>query len=133
MGNNRMFSAAYSTNCTTFDPKGKILQIDYAKEAVKQGSTSLGLKSNTHIVLVGLKKSPHELASYQEKVFEVDEHMGIVISGMTADARFLTKFMRNECMNYEYAHGSKHPSERLIAKIAKKSQVKTCAPSKRPF
>lgn len=46
-----MFSAAnYSTNCTTFDPKGKILQIDYAKEAVKQGSTSLGLKSNTHVV-----------------------------------------------------------------------------------
>ena len=32
--------------------------------------------------------------------------MGIVISGMTADARFLTKFMRNECMNYEYAHGN---------------------------
>ena len=45
-----MFSAAYSTNCVTFDPKGKILQIDYAKEAVKQGSTSLGLKSDTHVV-----------------------------------------------------------------------------------
>lgn len=59
--------------------------------------------------------------------------MGIVISGMTADARFLTKFMRNECMNYEYAHGSVHPSERLVVKIAKKSQVKTCNPSKRPF
>ena len=46
-----MFSAAnYSQSCTTFDPKGKILQIDYAKEAVKQGSTSLGLKSDTHVV-----------------------------------------------------------------------------------
>ncbi len=47
--------------------------------------------------------------------------MGIVISGMTADARYLTKFMRNECMNYEYAHGSLHPCERLVAKIGKKS------------
>ncbi len=84
-------------------------------------------------MLLGLKKSPHDLANYQEKVYEIDEHMGIVISGMTADARFLTKMMRNECLNYEYAHGSRHPCERLIVKIGKKSQVKTCNPSKRPF
>jgi 20S proteasome alpha/beta subunit len=45
-----MFSAAYSTNCVTFDPKGKLLQIDYAKEAVKQGSTSIGLKSDNYVV-----------------------------------------------------------------------------------
>lgn len=73
------------------------------------------------------------MATHQEKVFEIDQHMGIVISGMTADARFLTKFMRNECLNYWYAHGSQHPCERLVAKIGKKSQVKTAHPSKRPF
>lgn len=84
-------------------------------------------------MLIGLKKSPHDLATHQEKVFEVDSHMGVVISGMTADARFLTKFMRNECLNYWYAHGSQHPCERLVAKIGKKSQVKTSHPSKRPF
>ena len=59
--------------------------------------------------------------------------MGICISGMTADARFLTKFMRNACLNFSYVYGSKHPCERLIATIAKKSQTKTCHPSKRPF
>lgn len=59
--------------------------------------------------------------------------MGIVISGMTADARFLTKFLRNECMNYEYAHGSQHPAERLVVKVARKSQLKTQHGSKRPF
>lgn len=83
---------------------------------------------------MGLKKSPHDtLASYQEKVFEIDSHMGVVIAGMTADARFLTKFMRTECLNYWYTHGSQHPCERLVAKIGKKSQVKTAHPSKRPF
>lgn len=80
-----------------------------------------------------MKKIPHDLASYQEKVFEVDDHCGIVISGMTADARFLTKFMRNECMNYDYAYGSKHPAERLVVKVAQKAQVKTTASNKRPF
>jgi len=83
--------------------------------------------------LIGLKKSPHDLAVHQEKVFEIDTHMGICISGMTADARFLTKFMRNACLNYSYVYGSKHPCERLISVIGKKSQTKTCHPSKRPF
>ena len=41
--------------------------------------------------------------------------------------------MRSECLNYWYAHDSKHPTERLIGKIAKKSQLKTNNPSKRPF
>jgi len=60
-----MLSAAYSTNCVTFDPKGKILQvsslnlisaqIDYAREAVKQGSTSLALKSKTHVVSISFE------------------------------------------------------------------------------
>lgn len=59
--------------------------------------------------------------------------MGIVISGMTADARFLCKFMRKECLNYWYTHGSHHPAERLVAKIATKSQIKTAHPAKRPF
>lgn len=59
--------------------------------------------------------------------------MGICISGMTADARFMTKYMRNACLNYSYVYGSKHPCERLISVIAKKSQTKTCHPSKRPF
>lgn len=66
-------------------------------------------------------------------MFDIDRHMGIVISGMTADARFLCKYMRNECLNYWYTHESQHPSERLVAKIGRKSQVKTAHPAKRPF
>lgn len=80
-----------------------------------------------------MKKSPHDLASHQEKVFDIDDHMGIAIAGLTADARYLCKFMRNECLNYWYAHDSHHPTERLINKIAKKSQIKTQHPAKRPF
>jgi 20S proteasome subunit alpha 6 len=77
--------------------------------------------------------SPHDLATPQEKVFEIDNHMGIVISGMTADARYLCKFLRNECLSYWYTHESQHPCERIVTKIARKAQVKTCSGSKRPF
>lgn len=59
--------------------------------------------------------------------------MGIAIAGLTADGRHLCKYMRNECLNYWYTHESKHPTERMIIKISKKSQVKTNHPAKRPF
>ena len=77
--------------------------------------------------------TPNDLASHQEKVYDVDDHMGMVFSGLTADARFLCKFLRNECLNYWYTYGSQHPVERMTNKIATKSQAKTCHPAKRPF
>jgi 20S proteasome subunit alpha 6 len=76
---------------------------------------------------------PHDFAYFQEKIFYIDDHMGIGISGLTADARYLCKYMRNECLNYQYVHENAHPTQRLIEKIAKKSQVKTCSGSKRPY
>jgi len=57
----------------------------------------------------------------------------MVFSGLTADARYICKYMRNESLNYWYAHGSQHPVERMVNKLSKKSQAKTCHPSKRPF
>jgi len=59
--------------------------------------------------------------------------MGLVFSGMTADARFLCRFMRSESLNYWYTYDAQHPIERMINKIAQKSQKKTNHPSKRPF
>ena len=56
-----------------------------------QGTACLGLRSNEYVVLAGLKRSPNELASYQKKLFKIDDHIGIAISGLTADARSLAK------------------------------------------
>ena len=65
-------------------------------EAVKQGSACIGVRSKTHVVLAAVKRSPGELASYQQKMFRLDDHMGIVISGLTADGRSLCKCVRGQ-------------------------------------
>lgn len=103
--------------------------MEYAKEAVKQGSAAAGLKvrtrldvalllaaaraagltplmphrleqSDNHVVLVTLKRAQSELSSFQRKVFKIDDHMGIAIAGLTADGRMLCRYMRNECINH---------------------------------
>ena len=56
-----------------------------------QGAAALGLKSKDYVVLAALKRSAHELSSHQKKIFKVDDHIGIAISGLTADARSLAK------------------------------------------
>jgi len=128
-----MLNNLYDTDCVTWNPKGKLLQVDYAMEAVKQGSICVGARNRTHAVLCTLKKSKSELASFQEKIFKVDDHIGMAISGLTADARVICKYMRNECLNHKYVYDSPHPFGRLLNKVAEKSQVKTQRQSKRPY
>jgi 20S proteasome subunit alpha 6 len=109
-------------------------------EAVKQGSVCLGLKSRTHAVLCSLKRLPSELAGYQEKLFKVDDYIGMAMSGLTADARVLCKFMRNECLGYKMTFGANKSLKRLLEKVAEstecptlESQAKTQRANKRPY
>eukprot|EP01017_Pseudomicrothorax_dubius_P011794 TRINITY_DN144_c0_g1_i6.p1 TRINITY_DN144_c0_g1~~TRINITY_DN144_c0_g1_i6.p1 ORF type:complete len:151 (+),score=26.96 TRINITY_DN144_c0_g1_i6:261-713(+) len=128
-----MIKGVYDVDCGTWSPQGKLIQVEYAMEAVKQGSICLGLKSQEYAVLCSLKRAPSELSSYMDKTFKVDDHMGLSMAGLTADARSLCKYMRNECLNYKYNYEVAHPVERLIFKIAEKSQKKTQSVSTRPY
>ena len=87
-------------------------------EAVKQGSCSVGLKSRTWAVVASLKRSSSELASYQQKIFRIDSHIGIAISGLISDARVLAQWMRNESLNHKYVFNSNIQTERLVIKVS---------------
>lgn len=50
-----MYRNQYDNDVTVFSPQGRLHQIDYAMEAMKQGSATVGVKSDTHAVLVALK------------------------------------------------------------------------------
>jgi 20S proteasome subunit alpha 6 len=102
-------------------------------ESVKQGSACVGLKSNTHVVLGALKRSVSELSSHQKKLLEIDDHMAIGIAGLTADARSLAKYMRNECLNHKYVFGAPIGPAVLMSDLADKHQRTTQTYVRRPF
>eukprot|EP01127_Copromyxa_protea_P012092 TRINITY_DN3114_c0_g1_i1.p1 TRINITY_DN3114_c0_g1~~TRINITY_DN3114_c0_g1_i1.p1 ORF type:complete len:254 (-),score=51.94 TRINITY_DN3114_c0_g1_i1:91-852(-) len=126
-------TSIYDGDITTWNPEGRLHQVEYAREAVKQGSASVGLKSNTHAVICGLQRATSPLSSHQQKIFEVDEAVGISISGLTADARILCKWLRTECLNYRYMYGEPYPTGRLVKKLAEKSQRNTQRYGRRPY
>jgi 20S proteasome subunit alpha 6 len=128
-----MFRNLYDSDITTWSPQGRLYQIEFAMEAVKQGSACVGLKSNTHAVLVTHKRSSGELASYQKKIFKVDEHIGIAIAGLTSDARVLCRWMQNECLNHRYVYETPMQVGRLVLRVADKSQKNTQRYGSRPY
>jgi len=123
----------YDMDCITWSPGGRILQVEYAMEAVKQGTPVLALRSKTHVVLASFKKAQSELAQHQQKIFKIDDHMCIGISGLTADARVLAEYMRDECLNHRYIYDSPMLVGRLVSQVADMSQQKTQNSSKRPY
>mmetsp|Transcript_18549 Transcript_18549/g.62156 ORF Transcript_18549/g.62156 Transcript_18549/m.62156 type:complete len:252 (+) Transcript_18549:92-847(+) len=128
-----MFRNQYDTDCLTWSPAGRIHQIEYAMEAVKQGSAVVGMRSKTHALLASVKKSSNELSSHQKKIFKVDDHMGIAISGLVPDGRVLAKYMRAECLNYRYMYDGPLQVGRLVAQVADKSQLGTQRAGHRPY
>lgn len=75
--------SVYDSDITIWSPQGRIHQIEYAMEAVKQGSACVGLKSKNFAVIAALKRASSELGAHQKKIFKIDEHIGIAISGLT--------------------------------------------------
>lgn len=128
-----MFRNQYDTDVTMFSPAGRLFQVEYAMNAVKQGSACVALRSKTFAVVAALKRSPSDLGSYQKKVFKIDQHMGIAISGLIADARLLAKYMRGECLNHKWAYESSMQVGRLTTMVSDKAQVFTQKQEKRPY
>ncbi|KAJ8969109.1 hypothetical protein NQ314_001919 [Rhamnusium bicolor] len=114
-----MFRNQYDSDVTVWSPQGRLHQVEYAMEAVNLGSATVGLKSKTHAVLIALKRASSELSAYQKKIINIDDHIGITISGLTADARILSRYMRTECLNYKYSFDAFMPLNRLISVLGK--------------
>ena len=116
------FRNQYDSDVTTWSPQGRLHQVEYAMEAVKQGSATVGVKSKTHAVLVALKRASSELSAYQKKVMILDDHLGMSIAGLTADAKSLSRWMRNECLASRYYHNSGLRLETLMSDLGNKMQ-----------
>lgn len=63
--------------------------------------------------MLALKRNISELSAHQKKIFNIDDHVGMSIAGLTADARVLARFMRNECGNQRFSRDTCLPINRL--------------------
>jgi len=99
----------YDRGVNTFSPEGRLFQVEYAIEAIKLGSTAIGICTKEGVVLAVEKRitSPLMEPSTVEKIVEVDTHIGCATSGLMADARTLIDRARVECQNHWFTYNER--------------------------
>ncbi|XP_014243257.1 proteasome subunit alpha type-5 [Cimex lectularius] len=99
----------YDRGVNTFSPEGRLFQVEYAIEAIKLGSTAIGIKTSEGVVLAVEKRIKSLLMEPKtiEKILEIDHHIGCAVSGLMADSRTLVEHTRLECAQYTFVYGEK--------------------------
>ncbi|XP_031633342.1 proteasome subunit alpha type-5 [Contarinia nasturtii] len=99
----------YDRGVNTFSPEGRLFQVEYAIEAIKLGSTAIGIRTPEGVVMAVEKRitSPLMEPSTVEKIVEVDRHIGCATSGLMADARTLIDRARVECQNHWFIYNER--------------------------
>jgi len=89
-----MGDSAYSFSLTTFSRTGKLLQIEYALNAVANGRTALGIAATDGVVIATDKKFSSALVEGEsvKKVEKVTDGSGFVYAGVGPDYRVLGEF-----------------------------------------
>ncbi|MCL1904765.1 MAG: archaeal proteasome endopeptidase complex subunit alpha [Methanomassiliicoccaceae archaeon] len=126
---------AYDRGITVFSPDGRLFQVEYAREAVKKGTTTMGLKFKNGVILIVDKRVPSRLVEPRsiEKIYEIDEHIGCATSGLVADARILVDQARLDAQREKVTYGEKISVEKLVKKICDFKQNYTQYGGVRPF
>ena len=128
-------NAGYDRAITVFSPDGRLFQVEYAREAVKRGTTSIGVKCPEGIVLAVDKRTTSNLVESKsiEKIFEIDQHIGAATSGLVADARALVERARVEAQINKITYSEPIRVESLAKKLCDMLQMYTQNGGVRPF
>eukprot|EP00042_Codosiga_hollandica_P015183 m.35879 g.35879 ORF g.35879 m.35879 type:complete len:248 (+) comp44353_c0_seq1:53-796(+) len=96
----------YDRGVNTFSPEGRLFQVEYALEAIKLGSTALGICFAEGVLLAVEKRTTSSLMEPAsiEKIVEIDAHIGCAVSGLTPDARTMIERARTEALNYWFTY-----------------------------
>ncbi|HJN62558.1 MAG TPA: archaeal proteasome endopeptidase complex subunit alpha, partial [Candidatus Parcubacteria bacterium] len=125
----------YDRAITMFSPDGRLLQVEYAKKTVKQGSTAIGIVCSDGVLLVTDKRVMDNLIIPEsvEKTFQIDEHIGASASGILSDARVLIENAQTKAQQHRMTYDSKIDVLSVVKAICDLKQICTQSAGLRPF
>lgn len=128
-------SSAYDRAITVFSPDGRLFQVEYAREAVKRGTTAIGIVYSDGVLLATDKTIGTRLVKTDsiEKIFKIDDHVAAATSGLVADARRIVHHARVEAQREKVAYNEPVSIEALTKDVCDLKQMYTQYGGTRPF
>jgi len=125
----------YDRAITVFSPQGRLYQVEYAREAVKKGTVSLGVVYSDGVLLGADKNVMEKLMVPEsvEKLYQVDSHIGAATSGLVADGRQLINRARVLSQSHKITYNEDITVPRLTREMCEYIQMHTQLAGTRPF
>ncbi|MFP4402922.1 MAG: archaeal proteasome endopeptidase complex subunit alpha [Candidatus Woesearchaeota archaeon] len=125
----------YDRAITMFSPDGRLLQVEYAKKTVKQGSTALGIVCKDGVLLCTDKRIVDKLVvpNSVEKIFKIDDHIATTASGILSDARILVERAQLKAQQHSVTYDSSIDTLTVVKDLSNLKQLCTQSGGLRPF
>jgi len=110
----------YDRGVNTFNPEGRLFQVEYAIQAIKLGTTVIAIQTANGIVLGAEKRvnSKLQYTSSLKKISEVTDVHLVGVSGLAADGNLLLDKGRMEAENYRFTYNEYMPTSSLVRRMA---------------
>ena len=125
----------YDRAITMFSPDGRLLQVEYAKKTVRQGSTAMAFACKDGVLLVADKRivDPLIIPEAIEKIWKIDEHIGVTAAGIVSDARVLIERAQLTAQQHTISYGTPIDILSVVKDVCSLKQVCTQSAGLRPF
>ena len=127
-------AAGYDRAITVFSPDGRLYQVEYAIETVRRGTLAIGIKSKEGVILAVEEKARKlQISDVTQKIFQVDDHIGVAAAGYIPDARTQVDHARFFAQSNRLIYDEPVDVEGVAKNIADMAQQFTQYAGVRPF
>lgn len=125
----------YDRTSIMFSPDGRLLQVEYAKKTVRQGTVAIGMVCKDGVLIVADKRIIDEfiVPSSLEKVFQVDDHIGATASGILSDGRVLIEKAQLIAQQHRVTYDTPVDLKTVVKEICDLKQQYTQYGGARPY
>ena len=125
----------YDRAITMFSPDGRLLQVEYAKKTVKQGSTAIAMACKDGVLFVTDKRllDPLMVLEAIEKIWQIDDHIGVTASGIISDARVLIERSQVVAQQHKVTYDAPVDVLTIVRSVCDLKQITTQSGGLRPF
>lgn len=124
----------YDRAITVFSPDGRLYQVEYAIETVRRGTIAIGIKCNQGII-IAVEEKPRKLQIFDtaQKLFQIDDHVGVAAAGYIPDARSQVDNARFFSQSSKLTYDEAVEVETIAKHLADQCQQYTQYAGVRPF